>query len=328
MSKYRNWVFTINNYTLNDIESIEKCPFNYLIYGKELGEQDTPHLQGYIRFKNGRNLKTMKNINERAHWEVAKGDFNSNFDYCTKDGDFYEFGTRPKGKGARSDIDIVYESFNHGESIPDLINQHHLGYQALRLREKLESYKKQDPLIPKRIYWFYGEPGSGKTSSAINLAVKNNMDFWISGKNLEWFDGYCGQKIAIFDDFRGDFCTLHYLLRLLDQYPLKVPIKGGFTDWKPEHVIITCPILPERVYSTNENLNQLLRRIDIIKLFKVKTQDSEVQGNTKPGLLDGSDSVGLSPAEPNATRSIKRSPHKRDFNEEFDIVISKKQKKE
>ena len=47
----------------------------------------------------------------------------------------------------------------------------------------------------------------------------------MSSRNLQWFDGYMGQKVVCFDDFRKDFCTFHELLRLLDRYPMDVPVK-------------------------------------------------------------------------------------------------------
>ena len=35
------------------------------------------------------------------------------------------------------------------------------------------------------------------------------------------------------------------MLRLLDRYYLRVPIKGAFTTWKPEIIYISCPRVPE-----------------------------------------------------------------------------------
>lgn len=81
------WCFTLNNYTEEQISSIvpiieEKCRLG--IFGKEVGNSGTPHLQGYIEFKTkGRpmNLFGIKQI----HWEKAKGSKADNMAYCSKE---------------------------------------------------------------------------------------------------------------------------------------------------------------------------------------------------------------------------------------------------
>lgn len=55
MSKGLYWTFTLNNYTAEEEGSMmdalaEQCI--YLIVGKEVGEEGTPHLQGYLGLKN------------------------------------------------------------------------------------------------------------------------------------------------------------------------------------------------------------------------------------------------------------------------------------
>jgi len=49
-----NFVFTLNNYTEEEVEEIdaivgtEGCSVVYLDYGKEVGQEGTPHLQGQL----------------------------------------------------------------------------------------------------------------------------------------------------------------------------------------------------------------------------------------------------------------------------------------
>ena len=46
--RYRNLVFTVNNYTEADFNRLLSHEhFKYVIIGKEVGENGTPHLQGY-----------------------------------------------------------------------------------------------------------------------------------------------------------------------------------------------------------------------------------------------------------------------------------------
>jgi len=78
MSAAKNWVFTINNYRDNDIEKLEKMfdhgHFSYIVYGKEVGEHGTPHIQGYVQLKKKMRMAQVKKfISSRAHLEVSRG---------------------------------------------------------------------------------------------------------------------------------------------------------------------------------------------------------------------------------------------------------------
>ncbi len=86
--------------------------------------------------------------------------------------------------------------------------------------------------------------------------------------DLKWFDGYDGHAVVILDDFRPDMAKMWMMLRLLDRYQLRVPVKGGFTQWRPELIIITCPLPPQDCYlDVGEDREQLIRRITEIRHF-------------------------------------------------------------
>jgi hypothetical protein len=85
----RRWIFTLNNYTDKEVNAITQDFSKYkatYIFGKEVGELGTPHLQGYVEFKNPRSLNALKKMNNRIHWEKARGNRQQNIDYCSKDG--------------------------------------------------------------------------------------------------------------------------------------------------------------------------------------------------------------------------------------------------
>ena len=48
MSGAKNWVFTINNYK-EDEKVPHKDVVDYMVVGKEVGAEGTPHLQGYAQ---------------------------------------------------------------------------------------------------------------------------------------------------------------------------------------------------------------------------------------------------------------------------------------
>lgn len=274
--KSRNFCFTVNNYTEQDIAFYNSIDCKYICYGIEVGEQGTPHLQGFISFVNARSVKGIIKV-LRGHISVAKGSPSQNRDYCSKDGKFYERGIIPKGQGKRSDLDIVKSRVLAGDRLSSVIVEDCKNLQQLRFAEKLSEYKPRVSRDKPLVRWYWGPTGTGKTKSA----VEEFPDAWISGKNLRWWQGYDDHTEVIIDDFRPDFCTFHELLRILDRYPYTVEVKGGSRSLVAKVIIITSCSPPARLYGAGEireDIEQLLRRIDEIREFGT---GSEVGGNNR-----------------------------------------------
>lgn len=87
----RKYCFTLNNYTQNNIDTIilyVTTQNGQYIIGKEVGESGTPHLQGYIEFKNAISFNSLKKIMPQAHIEKTRGNKTENLNYCKKDNDY------------------------------------------------------------------------------------------------------------------------------------------------------------------------------------------------------------------------------------------------
>ena len=101
----RNVCFTINNYTDEDIALFTNWDqITYLVYGREVGESGTPHLQGYCEFKSPKKWSTIHKKFPRAHVESRHGSAPQAAEYCKKDGDYTEAGEM-SNQGKRSDIE-------------------------------------------------------------------------------------------------------------------------------------------------------------------------------------------------------------------------------
>ena len=60
MARTLGWCMTLNNYTEEQRVALLATECTYVIMGEEVGEQGTPHLQGFLRFKTEKSLKQMK----------------------------------------------------------------------------------------------------------------------------------------------------------------------------------------------------------------------------------------------------------------------------
>lgn len=272
MSRTRKYCFTINNYTEEDVSVFDDEKFQsqitYFIIGKEVGEKGTPHIQGFIIFKNTKTFNQFKKWIPRCHVEPCKGSIQSNYDYCSKDGDFLEFGIRPEEEpGKRNDLIAIKEAVLRGAAPSEIVVEHVSNYQQLRYMEGLMKYVKMPYDTVKDVYWLHGPTGSGKTREAMDMAQEIGKDVWISGRNLKWWDGYMGQETVIIDEFRADFCTFHELLRILDRYAYRVEFKGGSTWLMAKTIIITSNVSPTQMFKHRvpEDIGQLLRRIKCVK---------------------------------------------------------------
>lgn len=79
----RNWCFTLNNYSEEDINNIKECEeLEEFVFQEETGQSGTKHLQGYIKFlKKRRPFEVFKN--NSFHWEVCRNISASKL-YCQK----------------------------------------------------------------------------------------------------------------------------------------------------------------------------------------------------------------------------------------------------
>jgi len=249
-TKLRRFVFTFNNWTPIEFAKI-KTDFEdiaeWAIIGIETGESGTSHLQGACVLKKQTAFSTIKKILPKAHFEPMRGTPQDSIVYCSKeDPTPWIMGKTPE-PGKRNDIHYAYDAIRDGASLKQLAQTN--GVAVIKYHRGLTICRsllqpQRDPAQPPKIYWCYGATGTGKTKAAYEFCRETYNDdevLMLADSSLHWFDGYDGQRAVIIDDFRAKGTSFAFLLRVLDRYPLSVPIKGGFVNWTSDVIIITTP---------------------------------------------------------------------------------------
>jgi len=86
----KDWCFTINNPRSkhgnhpSDWNVVRSWVFNYLVIQLEVGENETPHIQGFVQFPVQTRLTKLKKLHKRAHWEPRRGSAYQASHYCKK----------------------------------------------------------------------------------------------------------------------------------------------------------------------------------------------------------------------------------------------------
>lgn len=272
--RYRNWCFTINNYTDAEISHLQSLHLRsrvaYIIFGRETGSNGTPHLQGYVELGVAMRLRSIKDLlgGSRVHCERRLGTPQQASEYCKKEGDYEEYGVQQRTRqGNRTDLNEVKASIDQGATMVDLANDHFTTF--LRYERGLRSYVEMHN--PHRswktiVTYYFGPTGSGKSSRVLQESEElcGNSIAWLSDSSLQWFEPYDGHTGVVIDDFTGS-APIALLLRLFDRYPMRVPIKGAFRNWLPRHIWITSNMSLYSLYGTSPQYAALRRRIDVIK---------------------------------------------------------------
>ncbi len=283
----RFWFFTDNGIAGTKGKDLVKRPevwkelpegVSYLSWQLEKGKKsEHPHLQGHIELISAQYLSWLhKHISNTAGFLVRIGTADQCDVYCHKlEGRLagpYILGAHSKGSGSRTDLVNLVSRCKQGvtwkeliESDPNMVHK----YDRFISKCKTLYRPNYDPEGEGAIvHLYYGIAGCGKTKEAFVQFL--GLDFYelpLSGSSSLWWDGLDRHNNILMDDFCGaaSHMRLDVLLKILDRYPRRVPVKHGF-EWLPgdKHIIITSNIHPRKWYKWRDREEQwpaLKRRI-------------------------------------------------------------------
>lgn len=270
MTRSRVYVFTWNNYSEEDEVYVQGLDCEYLVYGREKGEQGTPHLQGFIKFKNQRMFGGVRKLFKQNHVEVCKA-VKQAIAYCKKDGDVFEKGVEPEKSGG----DKVEERAKKNKRLRDedlnkLVEEGVLPMRDVNAIKKarliLANEKPHYDSEVVRGVWIVGAPGTGKTYSA---RKDYGGPVFIKSQN-KWFDGYQGEKVIVLDDLdKGGECLGHYLKIWSDRWACTGEVKGGTVPLQHTLFIVTSNYYIEELFGDEKIVEAIRRRFKVVE-HKIK----------------------------------------------------------
>jgi len=306
-SAVTRWSFTLNNpnYDNTTPDLPHECDvgvrqalsagkgYRYLVFQLEQGDNGTPHYQGYVEFNSRLRLTAVRKLLSRAHWEPALGTSAHNLHYCTKPvpgcgcshcvpppvrlaGPWIDGtpGEERQKVSTKEELGKLRTAITGGKRKRELLEDPDLSYMCARFPKYVDNLYELFP--PQRdedlnVTLLYGPTGCGKTYEARQGPIE---DLWVQPIGGQgWYNGYDGQPTALFDDFGGSssHTRLDDLLRLLHEWIERVPVKGGYTWWRPKQIFITTNLHPWTWYEWKDRESQypaLQRRVTSVVTWR------------------------------------------------------------
>lgn len=296
----RKWNITINNpldYGFNH-QKIKDCidslkSVKYWAMCDEMGS--TLHTHIIIYRTSPLLFQTLKKLFPPAHIEKMMGTVVENREYLMKDGKwkgtdkeetklvntFEEFGTVPEERqGQRNDLTALYDMIKEGKSNYEILEDNPNYMMQLekveRCREILRYEQFKNIVREMHVEYWFGDPGSGKTSGVYKLYGGYDKVYRVTDNRNPW-DGYKGQDVILFDDFRACDFDINILLKWLDIYPLELPCRYNNKQACFTHIYFTSNISFDQLYRTVQTedastWNAFCRRFNVIKEFRDGSQ--------------------------------------------------------
>lgn len=233
------------------------------------------HVQGALSFKEPTRMANIKKTLSTAHLAVMAATGTEGFDYCQKEESRVP-GTEPMIFGSpgaqeeRSDLHTAASIIKDGGTLRDVALLDPVVF--VRAHKELAALRAvlHPPLaMDRKVGLFWGTTATGKTR-----AVHDNLSnvYTVFDVKNPWFDGYDGEENVLFDECGPGMMSHNLLKRLLDRYPMTVPIKGSSANWMAKTIILTSNVQLEDWFFgvTKSDYDALKRRMRIFEFPEEK----------------------------------------------------------
>lgn len=288
-TRSRLWCFTNFDLEFNYEGLLTETSAEYIMYGVEVcPKTQKVHHQGLVYFSNQRgSIKGVASDLGKCHVEACQGSLDQNRDYCGKEGgEIVEYGSRPS-QGKRMDLDEVKTLIQEGKLSADDICEntpsvyHMYGRTICKLEDIALRSRYRNWMTTCE--WIYGDTHTGKSHRCFEGF--NPKTHYVFTNDNGWWDGYTGQETVIINEFRGGIPYAE-LLCMIDKWPHNVKRRGREpVPFLAKHIKISSCKSPYGVYSgileKDDSIEQLIRRIDVIKLTQKWSEGNTVTSDPK-----------------------------------------------
>lgn len=249
---HRKYQLTINNpiehgYT-HDVLKTTLDTFAGVVYwciADEIGgESGTYHTHLYFAAKNAIEFQTVQQRFYGSHIEIARGSHQQNRDYIRKEGNwatdikhgtsvegtFEESGELPSEETRRQKMtEAIFGMVQDGKTNAQILKEYPSAMNHLRnidlTRQTLREEEYREKFRELEVAYIWGKTGVGKTRSIMEKYGYRNV-FQVTNYQRYPFDGYAGEDVILFDEFRSGL-PIADMLKYLDGYPLMLPCRYG-----------------------------------------------------------------------------------------------------
>ena len=292
-SRSRKWQVTINNpvdkgFTHGWLREL-LGGFKSLVYwcmSDEIGENGTFHTHIYMACSEAVRFSTLKKRFEGAHFEMARGTSQQNRDYVFKEGKWEkdkkketnlvntheEYGQMPiESQGQRNDLTDLYDRIKSGMSDYEILEecpQYLFQIDRIsRARQTVKENEFKDSFRNIVVTYVFGATGSGKTRTIMEEYGYSKV-FRVTDYDHP-FDGYHGQDVIVFEEFRSGL-KIQDMLNYLDGYPLELPCRYANKVACYTKVYIVTNLPPDRQYEIIQQEHQETWKAFKRRIHKIK----------------------------------------------------------
>lgn len=227
----KHWCFTLNNYTEEDIKVLEATDSSIVpryVFQKEVGENGTKHLQGYINFQTKKRPIGFfkKQFSNLPHWEKTRN-VKASINYCQKD-------------DTREENTEIY--------LRGIIPKYKINIKLYMWETELVEVLKKEP-DDRKIHYVIGRKGNnGKTTFAKYIYLNFPKVVVLGGKKSDMKNGIiayqdkndCLPRIVIINLPRSlqEYTSYGGIEEIKDMFFFSGKYEGGMVCGPNPHVII------------------------------------------------------------------------------------------